>query len=176
MTGHWYVRVMGRDMDDYVRDDQGQRKDFGSKIEAEKEVIRQQQLYPQATVRVATAESREQRYLRLFRESVASGMTSEDVLTTMKKKLGDYLQDVATAVRHDTDLSDRDSRGQDYLGPHIKTRHCRGRPFGFHGDSDRGFHITMGSRRLPQSFATLAEAEMALEIWDRRSRTGEHRP
>lgn len=158
----YYVKLQGGDA---IRDPHGQPKKFPSHNAAAQAAMRYMRDNPGRRAQAVNI---------YFDEPIKENLepTYEDILTDLRQKLGDYLQDVATHVRHDSDLSDRDSRGQDFLGPHIKTRHCHGRPFGLHGDQDRGFHITLGSRRLPQRFATLAEAEMALEIWSRRPRPG----
>jgi len=112
------------------------------------------------------AESREQQFVRFVRGAVAEGMTSEDVLSTMKKKLGDYLQDVATAIRKDPDLKKRLPSDVDRLGPAVRTlRTDDGHEIKIHGNEDDGFRISIRDRSMPSKFGSMAEAEMATEMY-----------
>jgi len=123
----------------------------------------------QGTVKVD--ESRDQHYVQLFREAVAAGMTSEDVLTTMKRRLGDYLQDVATAIRKDPDLVDKIPQAVDQIGPAVRTlKTDDGHEIRIHGNEDDGFRVSIRNRTIPSRFRSLDEAEIATEMYCARRR------
>ena len=110
--------------------------------------------------------SREDQYVKLFRESVAAGMTSEDVLSTLKKKLGDYLQDVATAVNRDNDLVGQLPTEIDQIGPAVKTITTDdGKEIKIHGNEDDGFRISINSNPMRSKFKDIRHAEMATEMY-----------
>jgi hypothetical protein len=116
----------------------------------------------------------EQDYLEAFRAIVAEGVTSEDVLSTMKRRLGDYLQDVAAAIRKDPDLIDKIPKDTDQIGPAVRTiRTADGHEIKIHGNEDDGFRISIKNQRIPSSFKTLGEAEMATEMYCARRRAGQ---
>jgi hypothetical protein len=113
----------------------------------------------------------EQERLRIFRESVAAGMTSEDVITTMKRQLGDYLQDVATAIRKDPDLIKKIPQAVDQIGPAVRTiKTDDGHEIRIHGNEDDGFRISIRNRTIPKRFKSLDEAEIATEMYCARRR------
>ena len=123
----------------------------------------------QGTVKVD--ESRDQHYLQMFREAVAAGMTSEDVLTTMKRRLGDYLQDVATAIKKDPDLVNKIPKTGDQIGPAVRTiKTDDGHEIRIHGNEDDGFRISIRNRTIPSRFKSLDEAEIATEMYCARRR------
>jgi hypothetical protein len=110
--------------------------------------------------------NREDQYVKLFRESVAAGMTSEDVLSTLKKKLGDYLQDVATAVNRDNDLVGQLPTEIDQIGPAVKTITTDdGKEIKIHGNEDDGFRISINSNPMRSKFKDIRHAEMATEMY-----------
>jgi len=110
--------------------------------------------------------SREDQYVKLFRESVASGMTSEDVLSTLKRKLGDYLQDVATAVNRDNNLVGQLPNDIDQIGPAVKTITTDdGREIKIHGNEDDGFRISINSTPMKSKFNNIRHAEIATEMY-----------
>jgi hypothetical protein len=113
----------------------------------------------------------EQERLRIFREAVAKGMTSEDVLSTMKRRLGDYLQDVATAIRKDPDLVDKIPQAVDQIGPAVRTlKTDDGHEIRIHGNEDDGFRVSIRNRTIPSRFRSLDEAEIATEMYCARRR------
>ena len=110
--------------------------------------------------------SREDQYVKLFRESVASGMTSEDVLSTLKRKLGDYLQDVATAVNRDNNLVGQLPNDIDQIGPAVKTITTDdGKEIKIHGNEDDGFRISINSTPMKSKFNNIRHAEIATEMY-----------
>jgi hypothetical protein len=110
--------------------------------------------------------SHQDQYVKLFRESVAAGMTSEDVLSTLKRKLGDYLQDVATAVNRDNNLVGQLPNEIDQIGPAVKTITTDdGKEIKIHGNEDDGFRISINSNPMRSKFKDIRHAEMATEMY-----------
>jgi len=102
-------------------------------------------------------------------EDLVEGNTetaTEDVLSSMKKKLGDYLQDVATAIKKDPDLLDKVDKAVDQISPAVKTiRTDDGHEIKIHGNEDDGFRISIRNRPSQSSFKTLDEATIAVEMY-----------
>lgn len=116
-------------------------------------------------------------YVQAFRESLAEGMAVEDILGSMRQKLGDYFSDVAQAVRQDRSLGDRETRNRENLGPAVRRMHTAdGHIIDIHGNEDDGFRISVRGRSMPTQFATLAEAEIATEIYCARRRDRDYQP
>ena len=96
---------------------------------------------------------------------------TEDVISTVKKKLGDYLQDVATAIKKDPTLIDKLPAEVDQIGPAVKTITTDdGHEIKIHGNEDDGFRITVKNRPHSARFKNLAHAEMACEMYCNRRR------
>lgn len=100
-------------------------------------------------------------------ESESKENTSEDVISAVKKKLGDYLQDVATAIKQDPDLiKDLPSTGEGDIGLAVKTiKTDDGREIKIHGNEDDGFRITVQNRPIKSTFKNIDEAVMACEMY-----------
>jgi len=97
--------------------------------------------------------------------------TTEDVLSTVKKKLGDYIQDVATAIKKDPDLIDQVPKDIDHVGPAVKTLTTDdGHEIKIHGNEDDGFRITIKNRPHSAKFENLDHAVMACEMYCNRRR------
>jgi len=97
--------------------------------------------------------------------------TYEDVLSDLQKKLGDYLQDVATAVKKDPDLLDKSDAPSAELAAPVKTITTDdGHEIKIHGNEDDGFRITINNRSMKSKFKDLSEAEMASEMYCSRRR------
>jgi hypothetical protein len=96
---------------------------------------------------------------------------TEDVLSAMKKKLGDYLQDVATAIKKDPDLLDKlpDSVDQIRAVKTIKTDD--GHEIKILGNEDDGFRISIKNNKSNSKFSNLDEAVMAVEMFCARRRS-----
>jgi hypothetical protein len=110
--------------------------------------------------------------------SVVEAHTTEDVVSNVKDRLGDYLQNIADAVRKDPDLLDKIANGAaaEDLGPAIKTLKTEdGREIKIHGNEDDGFRISIGNQALKSKFTRMEEAVMATEMYcaRRRQRTAE---
>ena len=100
---------------------------------------------------------------------------TEDVISSVKKKLGDYLQDIAQAVKKDSDLLDPMASKRDIMGPSVKTMTTDdGHEIKIHGNEDDGFRISIKNRPSASRFENLAHAEMACEMFcNRRRRAAE---
>jgi hypothetical protein len=95
---------------------------------------------------------------------------TEDVLSTMKKKLGDYLQDVATAIKKDPDLVDQIPDDVDQIRAVKTIRTDDGHEIKIHGNEDDGFRISIRNKDLKTQFQDLDEATMAVEMYCARRR------
>lgn len=105
------------------------------------------------------------------RDEVAESATTEDVISTVKKKLGDYLQDIATQIKKDPDLKDKMPQDIDRISPAIKTITTDdGKEIKIHGNEDDGFRITIKNKALSSRFDNLDEAVMACEMYCARRR------
>jgi len=96
--------------------------------------------------------------------------TYEDILTSLQKKLGDYLQDVATAVQRDPDLLDKLPKQVSGIQAVKTIRTDDGHEIKIHGNEDDGFRISIRNRDIKTSFEDLDEAVMACEIYCARRR------
>lgn len=97
--------------------------------------------------------------------------TTEDVLSTVKKKLGDYIQDVATAIKKDPDLIAQVPTDLDHIGPAVKTLTTDdGHEIKIHGNEDDGFRITIKNKPHSAKFENLDHAVMACEMYCNRRR------
>jgi hypothetical protein len=105
-------------------------------------------------------------------QGVAEGTetATEDVISTMKKKLGDYLQDVATAIKTDPDLKDRIPQDIDQIRAVKTIRTDDGHEIKIHGNEDDGFRISIKNKDLKTAFKNLDEATMACEMYCARRR------
>jgi hypothetical protein len=95
---------------------------------------------------------------------------TEDVLSTMKKKLGDYLQDVATAIKKDPDLVDQIPGEVDQIRAVKTIKTDDGHEIKIHGTEDDGFRISIKNKNLKTEFQDLDEAVMAAEMYCARRR------
>jgi hypothetical protein len=95
---------------------------------------------------------------------------TEDVLSTMKKKLGDYLQDVATAIKRDPDLIDQIPGTADQIRVVKTIKTDDGHEIKIHGTEDDGFRISIKNKDAKTKFDNLDEAVMAVEMYCARRR------
>jgi hypothetical protein len=103
-----------------------------------------------------------------FAESAA---TTEDVISTVKKKLGDYLSDLTKEIKKDPDLKDKLEKDIDQIGPAVKTlKTDDGHEIKIHGNEDDGFRITIKNKEAKTQFKNLDEAVMACEMYCARRR------
>ena len=97
--------------------------------------------------------------------------TTEDVISTVKKKLGDYLSDLSKEIKSDPDLKDKLERDIDQIGPAVKTlKTDDGHEIKIHGNEDDGFRITIKNKQAKTRFRDLDEATMAVEMYCARRR------
>jgi len=106
-------------------------------------------------------------------EELSEAATTEDVLSSMKKKLGDYFQDVATAIRTDPDLKDRVPQTIDQIKAVKTIRTDDGKEIKITGNEDDGFRISIRDREIKTPFRNLDEAVMACEMYCARRRMAE---
>ena len=104
---------------------------------------------------------------------VSEAATTEDVISSMKKKLGDYFQDVATAIRTDPDLKDRVPQTIDQIKAVKTIRTDDGKEIKITGNEDDGFRISIRDRAIKTQFRNLDEAVMACEMYCARRRMAE---
>jgi hypothetical protein len=109
-------------------------------------------------------------------ETISEVVTSEDVVSTVKKKLGDYLADLSKEIKSDSDLKDKIPQDVDHIGPSVRTINTDdGHEIKIHGNEDDGFRITIKNKPHSAKFESLKHAEMACEMYcsHRRAKTME---
>jgi hypothetical protein len=105
-----------------------------------------------------------------LRGPITESATTEDVLSTVKKKLGDYLQDVATAIKKDPDLMDKLPQTQDDIKAVKTIKTADGHEIKITGNEDDGFRVSIRNKNSSTKFANLDEAVMAVEMYCARRR------
>jgi hypothetical protein len=97
---------------------------------------------------------------------VSEQYTQEDVISTVKKKLGDYLKNIQDEIRSDSDLKDKTAIELDRIGPAVRTITTDdGHDIKIHGNEDDGFRITVKNKPHSAKFETLKHAEIACEMF-----------
>lgn len=80
-------------------------------------------------------------------QDIREGVATEDVLSTVKKKLGDYLKNIEDEINSDPDLKDKLDKEIDVVGPAVKTITTDdGHEIKIHGNEDDGFRITIQNK------------------------------
>lgn len=116
------------------------------------------------------AAKKHEREVQYFKH-MGEGVTSEDVISTVKKKLGDYLKNIEDEIRQDPDLKAKSPVDIDKIGPAVKTIHTDdGQEIRIHGNEDDGFRITIKNKQAKTRFRDLDEATMAVEMYCARRR------
>jgi hypothetical protein len=99
-------------------------------------------------------------------ETVSESVTSEDVISKVTKKLGDYLKNIEDEIKSDPDLKDKAGMEVDNIGPAVKTITTHdGHEIKIHGNQDDGFRITIKNKPHPAKFDDLDHATMACEMY-----------
>lgn len=99
---------------------------------------------------------------------------TEDVISNVKKKLGDYLADIAQQIKTDPDLKDKVPQDIDQIKAAVKTVTTDdGHEIKIHGNEDDGFRISIKNKEAKSKFDTLDEAIMACEMYCSRRRIQE---
>ena len=102
---------------------------------------------------------------------LSEAKTTEDVISTVKKKLGDYLADLSKEIKSDSDLKDKIPQDADKISPAVKTITTDdGKEIKIHGNEDDGFRITIRNKPHSAKFESLDHAVMACEIYLNRKR------
>jgi hypothetical protein len=107
-------------------------------------------------------------------KTVKEDITHEDIITRLKSTLGDYLSDVARAVKTDTDLKDPNNIKTDTVGAVKTITTDDGHEIRIHGNEDDGFRITIKNKDSKSKFASLKEAEMAAKMYCNRRKNQPH--
>jgi hypothetical protein len=96
---------------------------------------------------------------------------AEDVISAVKKKLGDYLKTIEDEIRTDPDLKDKVHTNIDHVGPVVKTLTTDdGHEIKIHGNEDDGFRITIKNKPSKSKFENLDHAVIACEMFCNRRR------
>lgn len=101
----------------------------------------------------------------------ARDTATEDVLDTMKRRLGDYLQDVAKAIKKDPDLKDKIPQAIDQIKSVKTLKTDDGHEIKITGNEDDGFRVSIKNRQSKTKFPNLDEATMAVEMFCARRRS-----
>ena len=105
------------------------------------------------------------------KRGLSEDVATEDVLSTVKKKLGDYLKNIEDEIKSDPDLKDKLDKDIDVVGPAVKTLTTDdGHEIKIHGNEDDGFRITIQNKPAKSTFKDLDEASMAVEMFNARRR------
>lgn len=94
------------------------------------------------------------------------GSVKEDSLSDIKKRLGDYFQDIKSSAKvDDKELSNKANK-EDQLGPAIKTiKTDDGKEIKIHGNEDDGFRLKINEKMHSAKFNSFDEAQMACETY-----------
>jgi hypothetical protein len=107
----------------------------------------------------------------LQRRNLGEAKATEDVISTVKKKLGDYLSDLSKEIKSDSDLKDKLPQNIDTISSAVKTITTDdGREIKIHGNEDDGFRITIRNKPHSAKFESLDHAVMACEMYCQRRR------
>ena len=93
-------------------------------------------------------------------------VTVEDSLSDIKKRLGEYLQDIKDATPVDDKELSKKAEKEDKLGPAIKTiKTDDGKEIKIHGNEDDGFRLKINEKMHSAKFKSFDEAQMACETY-----------
>lgn len=96
---------------------------------------------------------------------------TEDIISSVKKKLGDYLGDLSKEIKSDSDLKDKLPQELDNIGSAVKTITTDdGHEIKIHGNEDDGFRITIKNKPSKSKFESLDHAIIACEMYCSRRR------
>lgn len=103
--------------------------------------------------------------------SLSEAKATEDVISTVKKKLGDYLSDLSKEIKSDSDLKDKVPQDIDKIASAVKTITTDdGKEIKIYGNEDDGFRITIKDKQHSARFESLDHAVMACEMYCNRRR------
>jgi hypothetical protein len=102
---------------------------------------------------------------------LSEAKATEDIVSTVKKKLGDYLADLSKEIKTDSDLKDKIPQDAEKISPAVKTITTDdGKEIKIHGNEDDGFRITIRNKPHSARFESLDHAVMACEMYMNRKR------
>ena len=97
---------------------------------------------------------------------VHESYASEDVVSQVKQKLGDYLRSIEDEIKKDPALKDKTNIEIDRIGPAVKTiKTDDGNELKIHGNEDDGFRITIKNKESKAHFESLDHAVTACEMF-----------
>ena len=162
MSGTWYIRINGR----LLKDRNGTPYSFRGKAAANKAAVTMMaKPFNKGKEFTLTTSATDRQ------QDIKESTTTEDVISTVKKKLGDYLADLSQEIKNDPDLKDKVPNEIDQIGPAVKTiRTDDGHEIKIHGNEDDGFRITIKNRPSQSTFESLDHATMAVEMYCNRRR------
>lgn len=106
------------------------------------------------------------KYSKKDTEEVKETVTVEDSLSDIKKRLGDYLQDIKSGAKVDNKELSKKASKEDQLGPAIKTITTDdGKTIKIHGNEDDGFRLKINEKMHSARFKSFDEAQMACETY-----------
>ena len=104
-------------------------------------------------------------------QGLGESATTEDILSSVKKKLGDYLSDLSKEIKSDPDLKDRIPSEIDQIKS-VKTMTTDdGHEIKITGNEGDGFRISIKNKQSNTKFRDLDEATMAVEMFCARRRS-----
>lgn len=102
-------------------------------------------------------------------QGVSEAVANEDVVSAVKKTLGDYLKSLGDEVKSDPDLKDKVEKAVDVLGPVVKSIMAdNGKTIKVHGNEDDGFRVSIEDKQGKTKFKSIDEAVMAVEMFKAR--------
>lgn len=104
---------------------------------------------------------------------VKEAVATEDVISQLKDKLGDYLADISKEIKKDPDLIDKLAAkpAGDEIGPPVKKITTDdGHEISIHGNEDDGFRVSIKNKPAKAKFESLDHAVMACEMYCARRR------
>jgi hypothetical protein len=118
-----------------------------------------------AAGKIAPAGSDMARYAKV--KATNESRADEDRLSNIKKRLGDYLADVAQAIKQGDVLGDKNIDARDLMAAKTITTDD-GKVIQIRGNEDDGFRIAVKDRVSETVFTTISEAETAVRLYQSR--------
>lgn len=117
--------------------------------------------------------TRKYRVVPVKKTVATEAVATEDVISQLKDKLGDYLADISKEIKKDPDLIDKLAAkpAGDEIGPPVKKITTDdGHEISIHGNEDDGFRVSIKNKPAKAKFESLDHAVMACEMYCARRR------